>query len=325
LRALVLGGNRYIGRHLVGELAAAGHEVTVINSHPSPLPAGVRRWHADRRVPGVLEEALSPHRDEFDIVYDNTAYQVTDLEPVVEAFRGRAQQLVFTSSVAVYKRSWVQPVTEAFSRHDPDDPDPRKAYGVGKVRCEDYLAREHAERGLPATSLRVSHTIGPFSPLVSREPIFFARLERGRPILVPGEGFPFVHLVHVADVARVMVAVAGNPRAIGQVYNVAGLEITSILGCIRLMARAVGVQPNVVHVPLDVARTLRRPLLHWGEALLGGTVYSVEKAVTELAWRPEFGLEDGYRDSYAWFAREGRGLYEYDFDFDDELLARLGT
>src|SRR5437879_6627615 len=76
LRALVLGGNRYIGRHLVGELAAAGHEVTVINSHPSPLPAGVRRWHADRRVPGVLEEALSPHRDEFDIIYDNTAYQV---------------------------------------------------------------------------------------------------------------------------------------------------------------------------------------------------------------------------------------------------------
>ena len=27
------------------------------------------------------------------------------------------------------------------------------------------------------------------SPLASRDPIFFARLEAGRPILIPGEGF----------------------------------------------------------------------------------------------------------------------------------------
>ena len=325
MRALVLGGNRYIGRHLVFALAAAGHDVTVINSHPSPLPSGVRRWHADRRIPGALDEILRPHRDDFDIVYDNTAYQVADLEPVVEVFRGRVEQLVFTSSVAVYKRSWIQPVAEGFPRHDPDDPDPRKAYGVGKVRCEDYLSRQHAEHGLPATSLRVSHTLGPFSPLVTREPIFFARLEQGRPILVPGDGFPFVHLVHVADVARLMVAVAGNLRTVGQIYNVAGLEITSVLGCIRLMAQAAGVLPRVVHVPVEVARSARGPLVHWGEALLGGTIYAVQKAVTELGWRPELGLADGYRNSYEWFVREGRDLYEYDFTVDDEVLARLAT
>ncbi len=80
------------------------------------------------------------------------------------------------------------------------------------MRCEQYLLGEHAASGLPATVLRVAHTLGPMSPLASRDPVFFARLEAGRPIFVPGEGFPFVHLVHVADVAALMASIAGNER-----------------------------------------------------------------------------------------------------------------
>ena len=110
---------------------------------------------------------------------------------------------------------------------------------------------------LHATSLRVTHTIGPHSPLVTREPIFFRRLELGRPILIPAEGFPFVHLVHVQDVASLMVSLIGE-RATGKIYNVAGSEITSVLGCMRAMARAVGVRPDVVHVPLDARAGSRR-------------------------------------------------------------------
>jgi nucleoside-diphosphate-sugar epimerase len=323
MRALVLGGNRYIGLHLCFELARRGFDVTVMNSHVAPLPEGARRLHGDRRQPGVLHEVLEPHRDEFDIVYDNTAYQVDDLAPLVELFRGRVRQFVFTSSVAVYKRSFVQPVREHFARHAPDDPDPRKAYGAGKVACEDYLARLQETEEFPATSLRVTHTVGPKTPLASREPVFFARLEQGRPILIPGEGFPFVHLVHVQDVARLMVALAGNERAVGERYNVGGAEITSVLGCVRLMARAVGVEPDIVHVPLDIARRARPPLVHWGEGLVGGAMFSIDKALAQLDWEPSFGLEAAYRDSYEWFQAEGRDRFEFDFSGDDAVLAEL--
>ena len=88
MRALVLGGNRYIGLHLVFELARQGHEVTVANSHEAPLPDGAQRIHVDRQEPGALADALAPHRDDFDIVYDNTSYRVADLEPVVDTFDG---------------------------------------------------------------------------------------------------------------------------------------------------------------------------------------------------------------------------------------------
>jgi len=323
MRVLVMGGNRYIGLRLVGELAGRGHEVTVMNSHEVALPDGVRRLHGDRQRPGTIEAVLGPHRDDFDAVFDNTAYRPSDLEPMVALFGGRVQHLVFTSSAAAYRRSYVQPVRETHRTHDPADPDPRKAYGVGKVQCERYLRRLYEDTGLPATSLRVSHTLGPMSPLVTRDPVFFRRLELGRPIPVPGDGFAFVHLVHVADVARLMVSLLGNPAVAGETYNVAGTEVTSIVGAIQLMARAVGVTPHIVPVPMEVARRRQPPLVHWGEAIMGGTVLSVDKALRDLDWRPTFGLEDGYRDSYAWFAAGGRDRYEYDFTADDDVLAAL--
>ena len=319
MRVLVTGGNRYIGLHLVFELARRGHDVTIANSHEAAMPEGARRIHVDRTRPGALLEALGPHRDDFDVVFDNTAYTVPDLEPMIEMFRGRVQHLVFTSSVAVYKRSFIQPVLETHPTHAMDDRDPRKAYGVGKVQCEQHLLAS----GLPVTALRVTHTIGPKSPLATREPSVFRKLELGRPILVPAEGFPFVHLVHVQDVADLMASIPGNDAAIGQIYNVAGSELTSVTGCITLMARAVGVQPDIVHVPMEIARRARPPLLHWGEALVGGAMFSIDKALRDLDWSPSFGLEAAYADSYRWFDAEGRDRYEYDFSGDDAVLAQL--
>jgi nucleoside-diphosphate-sugar epimerase len=323
MKVLVMGGNRYIGLHLVFELARRGHEVTVMNSHEGPLPPGAGRLHGDRQQPGVLHRVLRAHRDDFDAVFDNTAYQIGDLEPMVDLFGGRVRHFVFTSSVAVYRRSYVQPVKEDFATHAAGDVDPRKAYGVHKVECEQFLLGHHGDGDLPVTTLRVSHTIGPNSPLATREPAFFRRLELGRPILIPGDGFPFVHLVHVSDVASLMASVLGNERAVGQTYNVAGSEVSSVYGCIQLMARVVGVTPDIVHVPLERARTVRPPLVHWGEALVGGAVFSTDKSLTDLEWRPEYGLEAGYRQSYDWFRTEGRDRYQFDFSADDEVLASL--
>src|SRR5215203_1555078 len=138
MRCLVMGGNRYIGLHLVYELARRGHDVTVMNSHEVPLPDGVRRLHGDRQQPGVIADVLGAHRDDFDIVYDNTAYTPKDIEPMVGVFRGRIEQYVFTSSVAAYRRSFLQPIDETFRSHDHRDTSAVKAYGVGKVQCERY-------------------------------------------------------------------------------------------------------------------------------------------------------------------------------------------
>lgn len=324
-RVLVTGGNRYIGLDLVFEIARRGHDLTVLNSHEAPLPEGARRIHADRRQPGALAAALADYRDAFDVIFDNTAFTLADVEPMVGLFRGRIEQYVFTSSQAVYRRSFVQPVREDFRRHAPDDTDPRKAYGVGKVQCEDYLLGLWKSEGFPATCLRVGHTLGPRSPQPTRDPAFFARLEAGRPILIPGQGFAATQLVHINDVARLMASLVGNPAVRGEAYNVSGAEVTSIVGVVHLIASAMGLpKPRIVEVPMEIARRQQPPLLHWGEALTGSAMLSIDKALRDIDWVPRFGIEDGYRDAYQWYDREGRGLYEFDFSRDDALLAELG-
>jgi nucleoside-diphosphate-sugar epimerase len=92
----------------------------------------------------------------------------------------------------------------------------------------------------------------------------------------------------------------------------------------ELIGRAMGVRPELVHVPLDVARSQRPPLVHWGEALTGTAILSIDKALRDIDWSPRFGIEDGYRDAYAWWQREGRGWYAFDYSAEDVLLARLG-
>lgn len=323
MRVLVTGGNRYIGLDLVFELAQRGHDVTVINSHEASLPDGVRRIHADRRQPGALQAALKDHRDAFDVVFDHTAFVLSDIAPMVELFRGRVDHYVFTSSQAVYRRSFVQPVREGFRRHAADDADPRKAYGVGKVQCEDYLLDQWQRTGFPATSLRVGHTMGPRSPQPSRDPAFFARLEEGRPVLIPGEGFAVLQLVHINDVARLMASLIGNERVKGEIYNVSGAEVTSVVGAVHLIARAMGVKAQIVEIPMEIARRQQPPLVHWGEAVAGSAMLSIDKALDHIDWVPRFGIEDGYRDSYAWYDGEGRGRYEFDFSRDEALLAEL--
>jgi nucleoside-diphosphate-sugar epimerase len=128
----------------------------------------------------------------------------------------------------------------------------------------------------------------------------------------------------VQDVATAMAAVIETERAIGQTYTITGRESATVTGMVHLMARAVGVEAQILHVPMEHARRASPPLVHWGEALMGSVAFSIDKALRELPWAPKFGLEDGYRDSYAWFAREGRSRYTFDFARDDALIAKFG-
>ena len=323
MRVLVTGGNRFVGLQLVLALHRLGHEVTVINSHPVPYPAGVRRVHAVRGDRPAFAAALG--EIEIDAVFDNTAYSCDDVRPMLERFGRSLRQYLFTSSIAAYRVSDVQPIHE----HFPTEPDPgrnvRGPYGAGKAQAENLLFDLHRAEGLPVTILRFSHVYGPNNSVAGREPAYFARLEQGRPCIVPGDGLALLHLVHVDDVVEAMVAALDNPAAIGEAFTLAGPEAISYDGLIRACGGATGIEPRAVHIDRALAladRRTRDRLSDWNEWEIGSRIFDLSKAKERLGWQPKRRIAEELPVTYAWFRDGGRDRFQFDWTFDDEILER---
>ncbi len=323
MRVLVTGGNRFVGLHLVRKLHALGHEVTVLNSHPVEYPAGVRRVHAARADASAYAEALKGI--DVDAVFDNTAFTPTDLQPLLRRFAGNVKQFLFTSSIAVYRRSYLQPIREDFPTETVAERSVRGFYGAGKALAEQLLFGLHRDEGLPLTVLRFSHVYGPGNAIPGREPSYFARIEQGRPCIVPGDGLPLLHMVQVDDVVDGMIAALGNPTAIGEAFTLAGPEAISYNGLMQAIGAAMGREPVVAHIDRELALSderTRGKLSDWNEWEVGSRIFDLAKSRERLGWQPSRRIHQELLLTYAWFRAGGRDQYRFDFSFDDEILAR---
>ncbi|MEG4407421.1 NAD-dependent epimerase/dehydratase family protein [Microcoleus sp. MON2_D5] len=308
MRILMMGGTRFIGVYLTKILAAQGHEVVLFNRGNKPVPvAGVKQIQGDRTNVEQLQEKLSTV--EFDAVFDNNGRELSDTQALAEIFKGRVQHFVYMSSAGVYLKSDQMPHIEG----DATDP---KSRHLGKCETENYLAAS----GLPWTSIRPTYIYGPqnYNDL---EAWFFDRIVRDRPIPIPGNGMHFTQLGHCQDLAKAMAAVLGNARAIGQIYNVSGDRFVTFDGLARACIQAAGKSPDAIKIvhydpkQFDFGKKKAFPMR------LQHFFASVNKAVTDLNWQPEFDLLSGLKDSFQNdYVVSGRDKAEIDFSVDDEIL-----
>ena len=245
-RVLVMGGTQFHGLALVHELVRCGHDVTICNrgKTEAPLPDGIHRVTADRSDHDQVRDALAGL--EFDVVHDMTAYHPEDVALMVEILDGRVDHYVFASSTVIYSAADLLPITE---EHPVERGDTQIEYGLHKLLCEDLLWEAHAERGFPATIAAFSMVYGPRNIIPDREQRMFARLEAGRPVLVPGDGMTLGQVGHVDDQARALVALMQEERTIGHRYNLTGRSFHTDLGYVRTTAEVLGVAPDIRFIP----------------------------------------------------------------------------
>ena len=101
-RALVIGGNRFFGRHLTLSLLQSGYEVTLLNRgrHDDGLGQRVRRIKANRAERTELENALNGQT--WDLVFDQVCFTAKDANTICELLDGRTERVLFTSSQSIY-------------------------------------------------------------------------------------------------------------------------------------------------------------------------------------------------------------------------------
>ena len=106
MNCLVIGGTRFIGRLLVGELLKKGHDVTVLHRRPRhDLGRRVKNIAADRNDPQAMKAALAGKN--FEVVFDNVydwerGTTAGHVEAAVRAAGNNLHRYVFMSSVAAY-------------------------------------------------------------------------------------------------------------------------------------------------------------------------------------------------------------------------------
>ncbi len=87
MRALVIGGTRFLGCHIVRRLLDEGVEVTMFTRGRTPDEFGdhVRRVRGDRKDYKKFYEMF--RRERFDVVIDVIGYDPEDVEVAIKTYR----------------------------------------------------------------------------------------------------------------------------------------------------------------------------------------------------------------------------------------------
>jgi UDP-glucose 4-epimerase len=305
---LVTGGAGFLGSHVADALLGRGHDVTVLDDlsggFRENVPAGARL------VVGSVTDAPSIDRlfaeGRFDHVFHLAAYAAEGLSHFIKRFNytnnvlgsvtllnasvnSGVRTFVFTSSIAVYGTSADLPVTETMTPH------PEDSYGIAKYAVELELRACRDLFGLDFVAFRPHNVYGPRQNIGDRYRnvvgIFMNQVLQGRPMTIFGDGTQTRAFSYVGDVAPVIARAIDVDAARNEVFNVGADDAVRLNDLAGLVAEAMGVTADVVHLPA------RHEVQH---------VYAAhDKARRVLGSNPTTPLTEGLARTAEWVRRHG--------------------
>jgi len=197
---LILGGTKFLGRHLVDEALARGHRVTLFNRGKSD-PA--LYLDLDRRIGDRMSDLSALDEGRWDAVIDVSGQHPRAVRDTAALLSGRAGHYTFISTCSVYADSEVVPMNASpLLEPAPIDckwgePDPDWHYGNHKVGCE-VQARAAFEG--PLLILRPGLIVGPHD-YTERFSWWARRATRGGRLIAPGPPERPVQIIDARDLA----------------------------------------------------------------------------------------------------------------------------
>lgn len=231
MKILIIGGTKFLGRHLVGAALQNGHEVTLFNRgkiYSDEKIENVEQIHGDRNTD--LEKLAERS---WDICIDTCGYLPQSVKSSAEFLRDRVNQYVFVSSISAYQ-TFSQPdfdenaplaelteeQKEQFALIDPKGELTgiilREIYGALKVLCEREAETAMLNRVL---IVRPGMIVGEFD-FTDRVTYWMMRVAQGGEILAPGKPERFVQIIDAHDLAVWIVKMAEENQT--GIFNATG-------------------------------------------------------------------------------------------------------
>ena len=325
---LVTGGAGYIGSHTCVELLEAGHEVIVLDNLSNSCEESLKRVQeltgkaltfiqGDIRQQQDLDQAFASHQIDAVIhfaglkavgesqqipltYFDNNIAGSVQLVQAME--RAKVFNLVFSSSATVYDEANISPLDETMPTGMPTN-----NYGYTKLIVEQLLEKlSIADERWSIALLRYFNPVGAHkSGRIGEDPqgipnnlmpyVTQVAVGRREKLSIYGNDYDTVDgtgvrdYIHVVDLANAHLCALNNRlTAKGcRAWNIGTGNGSSVLEVKNTFE-----QVNGVSVAHEIAP--RRS----GD--VGTSFANNARAVTELAWTPQYKLEDMLADSWNW-------------------------
>ena len=324
-KTLVTGATGFTGGALCERLVANGAEVLAFVRSTSKAD-GLRARGIETRTVDLCDAAdVKRNFRGIDTVYHIAAAYRSEHASHDEFFKvnvGATKNLLDAASDAGVRR-FVHCSTVGVQGVIDDPPAaedyrlyPGDHYQQSKLEGE-LLARKYFDEGrLPGTVIR---PVGIHGPGDTRFLKLFRSIARGRFVMI-GSGDVLYHMTYIDDLVSGFLLAAEKPEAVGQVFNIAGPEYTTIAVLVEKIARSVGVDPPRLRVPfkpvylaavvcdrLCRAVGISPPLYpRRVEFFELDRAFSIDKAKRLLGYVPRYGLDEGLARTAEWYRRNGQ-------------------
>ncbi|MBO4649998.1 MAG: SDR family oxidoreductase [Clostridiales bacterium] len=249
MKILFIGGTGTISMAITRLLAKQGHDLYLLNrgNRSSELPSGVKTIIAD--INNEEETAKKLEGMTFDCVGEFIGFVPEQLERDFRLFKDKTKQFIYISSASAYQKP---PKGYVITEETPLE-NPYWEYSRNKIACEKLLMDLYKNEGFPVTIVRPSHTydersvpLGVHGNGGSWQVV--KRIKEGKPVIIHGDGTSLWTITHNSDFAKAYVGLIGNPKAIGEAFQITTDESVSWNEIYGAIAEALGVELKPYYV-----------------------------------------------------------------------------
>ena len=276
MNILITGGAGFIGSHLAEQLLANNHRVTIIDDLSTGSIHNIQHLKTADKFHYVLDtvanqQVMAELVDAADIIYHLAAAvgvrlivenptrtietNIRGTEIVLELAAKKKKRVLIASTSEVYGKRNTVPFRESDDLVLGPPDKGRWSYACSKAIDEFLAVAYWKEKKVPTVIVRLFNTVGPrqtgrYGMVI---PSLIKQALAHQDITVYGDGSQTRCFTHVNDATGALIALAENPGANGEVYNIGSAEEISVLALAEKIKKLTNSPSKIVFIPYSQA------------------------------------------------------------------------